>query len=131
MSRVEESCREWVDQKMNYCSERAQFILWGKLFPPDALGPRCYDHAAVHLRGDMSAHNIEQTAVYDLRPVYRLQDCEPLMIERRQEQSDELRDAVREALLTIQLWDEGSFQRGKSDADTIREIQRILEAIDA
>lgn len=51
-------------------------------------------------------------------------------IERRQEQPDELRDAVREALLTIQLWREGSYQRGKTDADTVLAVEAILEAVD-
>jgi hypothetical protein len=69
--RVEETCREWLDTKYDRCGERAEFILWGKFFAADALGPRCYNHTAIHIR-DMSAHNIEQTAVYDLRRVYRL-----------------------------------------------------------
>lgn len=51
-------------------------------------------------------------------------------IERRREQHDEARDAIREALLTIQMWAEGSYQHGKTDADTILEVQRILEAVD-
>lgn len=71
--RVEETCREWLDTTNNRCGERAEFILWGKFFAADALGPRCYNHAAIHIR-DMSAHNIEQTAVYDLRRVYSLRD---------------------------------------------------------
>ena len=70
--RIEETCREWVRAKHNRCGERAEFIIWGKYFPADAFGPRCYDHTAEHLH-DMSALNIEQTAVYDLRRVYRLQ----------------------------------------------------------
>lgn len=69
--RVEETCREWLDAEHDRCGERAEFILWGKYFPSEAFGPRCYDHAAKHL-GDMSAHSIEQTAVYDLRRVYQL-----------------------------------------------------------
>jgi hypothetical protein len=40
-------------------------IVWGKLFPPEALGPRCWDHAAEHV--DMS--RLDQWAVFDLRPV--------------------------------------------------------------
>jgi hypothetical protein len=41
-------CREWVDEKNDRCWAPAEYILWGKLFDPDALGPRCYDHAAAH-----------------------------------------------------------------------------------
>lgn len=43
---------------------------------------------------------------------------------------NELRNAVREALLTIQLWREGSYQRGKTDADTVLAVEAILEAVD-
>jgi len=39
-----------------------------------------------------------------------------------------LRFAISEALLTVRMWAEGSYQRGKTDADTIIEITRILEA---
>jgi hypothetical protein len=41
------SCREWIADS-NRCGARAEYVLWGKLFDPDALGPRCYDHAAMH-----------------------------------------------------------------------------------
>lgn len=42
-------CREWVDEKHNCCFEPAEYVLWGKLIPPEGLGPRCYDHAAKHV----------------------------------------------------------------------------------
>lgn len=31
------------------CWKPAEFVLWGKLLPAKALGPRCYDHAAEHV----------------------------------------------------------------------------------
>lgn len=60
---MEEPCRECVERhgdwrySMGVYEDRlesepapvirpAEFILWGKLLPPEALGPRCYDHAA-------------------------------------------------------------------------------------
>lgn len=64
--------------KVEYCREcrdleppvhtRAEFILWGKLFPAEAFGPKCYDHAAKHL-GWQAMSRIDQYAVYDLRPI--------------------------------------------------------------
>jgi hypothetical protein len=42
------SCREWIPEKVNRCGAPSEYILWGKLFSPEALGPRCYDCAAKH-----------------------------------------------------------------------------------
>lgn len=66
-----EGCREELDRSANYpnyrkCWRPAEFILWGKFFPPEALGPRCYDHAMQYTRLD--AHTVEQSAIFDLRP---------------------------------------------------------------
>jgi hypothetical protein len=43
---VSEFCRHRNDDDGKLCGQPAKMIVWGKLFPPDALGPRCYDHAA-------------------------------------------------------------------------------------
>jgi hypothetical protein len=71
-----EACREWVDEVANTCKERADFILWGKMFPPEALGPRCLTHAESHVgwRNISSASQISQWAIYDLRPIGRLHE---------------------------------------------------------
>jgi hypothetical protein len=63
-------CREELGEAHNFskCWEPTEFILWGKMFPPEALGPKCYDHAAEHLNSRMSLQEIEQIAVFDLRP---------------------------------------------------------------
>jgi hypothetical protein len=45
-------------------------IIWGKLFPLEALGPRCLDHAAKHI-GWASMSRLDQVAVFDLRLVER------------------------------------------------------------
>lgn len=42
-------CREWCDEKTNICGAPTEYVLWGKLLPAEALGPRCYDHAAEHV----------------------------------------------------------------------------------
>lgn len=53
----------------------AEFILWGKLFPAEALGPACYGHAAEHLpSGALSPMQIGQYAVFDLRGLRRVQE---------------------------------------------------------
>lgn len=71
---MRESCREWIEEKSDRCNAEAVFILWGKLFPKDAMGPRCWDHASKWLNGHTSQRDIDQTAVYDLRPVYEMID---------------------------------------------------------
>lgn len=66
---VQEFCREWVDEKGNYCYEDAEVILWGKLFPPEALGPRCWTHGNDHvdLVGGLNEAIRQQWAIFDLR----------------------------------------------------------------
>ena len=60
------SCREYLENGER-CWAPAEFILWGKMLPQDAFGPRCYDHAAAHVGhralGDPS------WAIADLRPL--------------------------------------------------------------
>jgi hypothetical protein len=60
-----ETCRECRD---NDVTAPADFILWGKLLAPEALGPKCTDHATKHL-GFSAIHRIDQYAVFDLRPI--------------------------------------------------------------
>lgn len=53
------------------CGEPAEFILWGKLFEPEALGPRCRFHAVRHTDPSMPSQ-VSQYAIYDLRsPIAR------------------------------------------------------------
>jgi len=61
-----EHCRE--DASTGRCGMPAEFILWGRLLPADALGPRCREHAAAHL-GEPALHQLDQWAVFDLRPL--------------------------------------------------------------
>lgn len=57
-----EPCKE-VLENGEYCNERAYCILWGKLFPPEALGPRCFDHTKEHF-GCGCYRCIQQSAAY-------------------------------------------------------------------
>lgn len=63
-------CRECRDERDVYDDPvpPAEFIIWGKLAPPEALGPKCYDHAVKHLGHDMPGRS-DQYAVVDLRPL--------------------------------------------------------------
>lgn len=63
-------CRECRDEAAPFATyvTPAEFILWGKLLPPEALGPKCYDHAVKYL-GHSVATRTEQYAVVDLRPL--------------------------------------------------------------
>lgn len=66
------TCREVIDGPVGVvtpgvCGNPAEFILWGKLFPKEALGPRCYDHAMEYV-GEQA---LAMAAVVDLRPLLR------------------------------------------------------------
>ena len=68
------SCGEWVEVQgaPRRCSCPAEFILWGKLLPAEALGPRCYDHAAKHVgAGSLFRPGHSGWALADLRPLIR------------------------------------------------------------
>jgi hypothetical protein len=61
-------CREWP-RDGDRCTRPAEFILWGKLLPPESLGPRCYKHAAKHV--GHRALGDPTWAIADLRPLLR------------------------------------------------------------
>ena len=77
MALVSESCREWLGEPtFDYCNQPAEFVLWGKLIPPEGLGPRCYEHAAKNI----IHHGLYPGANYalmDLRAVRRETGMEP------------------------------------------------------
>jgi hypothetical protein len=64
-------CREWIDDKHDRCNDPAEYILWGKLFRPEGLGPRCYtcalryvdSHAALSPSSDYALVNIGTLAL--------------------------------------------------------------------
>lgn len=66
-----ETCREWLRSKHDTCKEPAAFVLWGKLLPPEAMGPRCMDHARKHIPS--LPHLAHQYAVLDLRDLRRVE----------------------------------------------------------
>ena len=49
----------------------AELIVWGKLFPKEALGPRCVFHFGEETGYSVFDMSLGQTAVYDLRPTLR------------------------------------------------------------
>lgn len=53
------------------CNEPAEFILWGKLFPNEALGPRCYDCALEQIGDHHALAPNSGYALVDLRPIRR------------------------------------------------------------
>jgi len=65
---VVEWCRELRDD-LSRCPNVAEFLIWGKLFPPEALGPRCYDCAAKHV-GHRNLGD-KAVAIFDLRGLAR------------------------------------------------------------
>lgn len=74
LARSQEFRRECRDERSwRSPGVQAEFILWGKLLPPEALGPRCYEHALKHL-GSGAMGQIDQYAVFDLRPLNRLRE---------------------------------------------------------
>ena len=56
------ACRDERDEMVE-----ADFIIWGKLSPPEQLGPRCYEHTASYI-SPMAMSQISQWAIFDLRP---------------------------------------------------------------
>lgn len=70
---VHESCKEWVTDLNNYCHEPADVIFWGKLFPPKALGPRCWGHGELHVSHSIGLTMALRTgwAIFDLRGLVR------------------------------------------------------------
>jgi hypothetical protein len=72
-------CGQWLldedDFPWRRCGDPADLILWGRLLPPEALGPRCLDHASHYMPTD--ANSVEQWAAFDLRPVRELLGVRP------------------------------------------------------
>jgi hypothetical protein len=45
-------CREELGAPTyDKCWKPAEYVLWGKLLPKEALGPRCYEHALLYVNG--------------------------------------------------------------------------------
>lgn len=69
------------------CTFQAEFILWGKLIPPEHLGPRCYDHASLAV--GHSALGDPSWAIYDLRPTLEaIRISEQMKVALAQEPTD-------------------------------------------
>ncbi len=70
---MSETCRHWLSDRVERCGEPATIIVWGKYSAPDEFGPRCSQHWPDWVSEDQ----IEQYAVFDLRPALRVLDNEP------------------------------------------------------
>ena len=69
MSERLEFCHRRLEPTGEWCGKDAEFIIWGRLFHLDALGPRCYGCAAKQV-----GHRIltdDAVAIFDLRKVVR------------------------------------------------------------
>jgi len=64
-----ETCREELPDGER-CGEWAEFLLWGKLFPEEVLGPRCFEHAIQHVN-DTSLSRRTGSAILHLRDLSR------------------------------------------------------------
>lgn len=64
-----EFCHRRLEPWGEWCGKDAEFVIWGKLFPTDALGPRCYDCAAEQI--GHAALGDKYYAILDLRPLTR------------------------------------------------------------
>jgi hypothetical protein len=68
---VVEFCRDCRDEApIGAPATPADFLIWGKMFAPEALGPKCYAHAQQHL-GSGAMGRLDQYAVLDLRGLRR------------------------------------------------------------
>lgn len=66
------SCRDETEERGDYGMESgnqtpADVIVWGKLFPPEAMGPRCL----THYYAETNARRVDGYAVFDLRGLTR------------------------------------------------------------
>jgi hypothetical protein len=104
-----EHCRECSEIGENITE--AEFILWGKLLLPNALGPKCRYHAEQWLGGSSFLHLEDGYAVFDLRP---LAGAGELLI------ADQSRDAhERFSIIAERLMEEGKMN------DVVKVLQTI------
>jgi hypothetical protein len=101
-------CREWPVDEMDACGKPAEFVLWGKLIPPEGLGPRCYDCAAKHVgHNALGSHSgFALIRLADLACDIHVPNWQRLSPRTdRDERLDEYRDRLR-AMTNRQLIDE-------------------------
>lgn len=74
------TCRRDLGEEHNHqrCGKPAQYIVWGKLFPKEALGPRCYECAAEQVgHHGLVPGNPQGYAIHHL---YELELAEKVMV---------------------------------------------------
>lgn len=67
---IEQPSVEWC-RSCSYRHRRrpAEFIVWGRRFPPEALGPRCYDCAVAQI-GHAPLYRGSKYAVFRIADVF-------------------------------------------------------------
>lgn len=91
-----ESCRQCRDElPFGAPSVPADFILWGKLLPSDALGPKCYEHAKEWL-GPRAMGQLDQYAVFDLRPLHGAGELVVAAKEQNLDRADRVVEDIRQ-----------------------------------
>lgn len=122
--------REFPERSYERCGKPAKYIVWGKLFPKEALGPRCRDCLE-----DQCGHRGPTD------PIYAIYDLPDFDIIRKQAQEEE-RERTREALATVRghlegyadavvrFWSTPDFQRCSLVA-ALREDAEKLAAFDS
>lgn len=61
------ACRNWIggDWGGDHCNKPARYIVWGKLNPPENLGPRCED-CLLDQQPGLRLYQLDQYAIYEL-----------------------------------------------------------------
>lgn len=116
--------REFPERSYERCGKPAEFIVWGKLFPKEALGPRCRDCLE-----DQCGHRAPGDPSY---AIYHLPELPALRKLHREEFEEELkrlegeRDKLREEQRAAIAHDEASKISTGSQAalSSIRERDR-------
>lgn len=120
-----EFCRRRLEPSGEWCGADAEFIVWGKLYPAEALGPRCYDCAAEQV--GHRALTDESHAIFHLRRVVPAAYAERL--------KGALRDAITAAEdlapYTQGFSENEIVQEAKSRLTRTRDFLASLEASDA
>lgn len=65
MSTEQVGCRRWIEADTNCCFAPARYIVWGKMFKPEHLGPRCKECFLIE-HPEIPVHRLDQYAVHEL-----------------------------------------------------------------
>lgn len=97
---------------------QADFIIWGKLFPTEALGPVCSEHAS----NWFPIHQASMYAVYDLRQAHEAIPaavCKPAATDSTAESLD--------ALIALSKWIDEANSHRDPETVTIHRLFKLTE----